>query len=70
MLEPHLVVEPSFTWTRQDSTSQIIGSNPHLDFTSLRTSDSSHYSCTVIANITDETSISGKDSLYLIVTSK
>ena len=66
ILEPHLVVEPSFAWTRQNSTSQIIGSNPHLNFTPLRTSDT----CTVTVNITDETIVSGEDSVDLVVISK
>ena len=70
MLEPHLVVEPSFTWTRQNSTSEIIGPNPYLNFTSLRTSDSGHYTCTVTVNITDKTFVRGEDSLDLVVTSK
>ena len=70
MLDPHLVVEPSFAWTKEDKTSHSIGSKPHLNFTSLRTSDSGNYSCTVTVNITDEMSISGEDSLYLIVTTK
>ena len=70
MLEPHLVVEPSFAWTRQDSGSQIISSEPHLTFTSLRTSDSDYYTCTVTVNITDETPVSGNETLNLIVTSK
>ena len=70
MLEPHLVVESSFIWTKQDSTSQITGSNPHLNFTLLKTSDSGHYTCTVSVNITDETFVSGEDSLDIVVTSK
>ena len=70
MFESHLEVRPSFTWTRQDSTSQIIGSEPRLNFTPLRTSDSGNYTCTVTINITDRISVSGKDTLYLIVTSK
>ena len=70
ILEPHLVVEPSFAWTRQNSTSQIIGSNPHLNFTPLRTSDSGNYTCTVTVNNTDETIVSGEDSVDLVVTSK
>ena len=70
MLEPHLIVEPSFAWTRQDKTSHSIGSKPHLNFTSLRTSDSGHYTCTVTVNITDKISISGEDSIYIMVTSK
>ena len=70
IFEPHLEVEPSFTWTRQDSTSQSIGSEPHLNFTSLRTSDSSNYTCTVTIDITDGISISGKDTLNLIVAGK
>ena len=68
MLEPHLAVEPSFAWTRQDSISQIIGSNSY-HFTPLRTSDSGHYTCTVTVNIADETFASGEDSLDLVVTS-
>ena len=54
MLEPHfiLVVEPSFAWTKEDNTSHSIGSEPHLNFTSLRTSDSSLYTCTVTLDIT------------------
>ena len=70
MSESHLIVEPSYTWTRQNSTFQIIGSNPHLNFTPLRTSDSGHYTCTVTVNISDETFVSGEDSLDLVVTSK
>ena len=70
MLVPHLVVEPSFVWTKEDNTSHSIGSKPHLHFTSLKTSDSGNYSCTVMINTTDETSVSGEDTLYLIVTSK
>ena len=70
MLEPHLVVEPSFAWIKDDNTSHNIGSEPHLNFTSLRTSDSGNYTCTVTINTTDETSVSGVDTLHLIVTSK
>ena len=68
--EPNLEVEPSFTWTRQDSSPQSIGSEPHLNFTPLRTSDSGNYTCTLTVNITDEISVSGEDTLNLIVTSK
>ena len=70
MLEPHLVVEPSFAWTKEDNTFQSKGFKPHLNFTSLRTSDSGHYTCTVTVNVTDEISVSGKDTLILMVTSK
>ena len=70
MLEPHPVVEPSFTWTRLDSGSQSISSEPQLTFTSLRTSDSGYYTCTVTVNITDEAPVSGNETLNLIVTSK
>ena len=70
MLVPHLVVEPSFTWTKEDNTSHSIGSKPQLNLTSLKTSDSGNYTCTVIINTTDETSVSGVDTLHLMVTSK
>ena len=70
MLEPHLVVEPTFAWTKEDNTSYILGSKPHLNFTSLRTSDSGLYTCNVTVDITDKISISGEVSLYLMVTSK
>ena len=70
MLEPHLVAEPSFAWTKEDNTSYSIGSKPHLNFTSLRTSDSGNYTSTVTINTTDETSVSGEDTLCFIVTSK
>ena len=69
-LVPHLVVEPSFGWTKEDNTSNSLGSKPHLNFTSLRTSDSGNYTCTVTINTTDETSVSGEDTMHLIVTSK
>ena len=70
MLEPHLVVEPSFAWTKEDNTSHSIGSKPHFNFTSLRTSDSGNYTCTVTINTTNETSVIGEDTLCLMVTSK
>ena len=70
MLEPYLVVESSFAWTKEDNTSHSIGSEPHDNFTSLRTSDSGLYTCTVTVNITDEISITREDSLYFVVTSK
>ena len=70
VLEPHVVVEPSFAWTKEDNTSHSIGSKPHLNFTSLRTSDSGNYTCTVTINTTNETSVSGEDTLCLMVTSK
>ena len=70
MLVPHLVVEPSFVWTKEDNTSHSISSNQHLNFTSLRTSDSGNYTCIVTINTTNETSISGGDKLYFMVTSK
>ena len=70
MFESHLEVRPSFTWKRQDSTSQSIGSKPRLNFTPLRTSDSGNYTCTVTIDITDGISVSGRDTLNLIVASK
>ena len=70
MLEPHLVVEPSFTWTKEDNTSHSIGSKSHLNFTSLRTSHSGNYTCIVTINTTNETSVSVEDTLSLLVTSK
>ena len=70
MFEPHLVVEPSFAWTRQDNTSHSIGSKPHLNFISLKTSDSGNYTCRVTIDITDGISVTGVDTLHLIVTSK
>ena len=70
ILVPYLVVEPSFAWTKEDNTSHSIGSKPHLNFTSLRTSDSGNYTCIVTINTTNETSVSGEDTLSLMVTSK
>ena len=70
IFEPNLEVELSFRWTRQDNTSQSIGSEPHLNFTPLKTSDSGNYTCTVTIDITNGISVSGKDTLNLIVASK
>ena len=70
MLEPNLIVKPSFAWTKEDNTSHSIVSKPHLNFTSLRTSDSGNYTCIVTINSTNETSVSGGDKLCFKVTSK
>ena len=48
---PHLVVEPSIAWTRQDAVqvNTFLGSHLQLHFNPLRTSDGGHYTC--IANV-------------------
>ena len=66
---PHLVVEPSIVWTRQDGV-PVITSHPQLRNYPLKTSDGSKYTCTASVDIPNVVSVSGTDSTDLVVASK
>ena len=69
---PHLVVEPSIEWTRQDGTVLIAssGSSLQLNFNPVVTSNSSHYTCRASIDITGVVSVSGENTRDLEVISK
>ena len=69
---PHLVVEPSIEWTRQDGTvvNASSGSSLQLNFNPVMTSDSSHYTCRASVNIAGVVSVSSQDSRDLLLDSK
>ena len=69
---PHLVVEPTIEWTRQDGTvlNASSGSSLQLNFNPLMTSDSSHYICRASVNITGVVSVSGQDSRDVLLAGK
>ena len=69
---PHLVVEPTIEWTRQDGTvlTASSGSSLQLNFNPLMTSDSSHYTCQARVNITGVVSVSGQDSRDVLLAGK
>ena len=67
-LPPHLLVEASILWTKQESIHQV-GSSQQLHFNPLRTSDSGQYTCTMTID-TDNVTFNGKNTTNLMVTSK
>ena len=68
----HLVVDPSVEWTRQDDSlvNAASGSSLLLNFDPVRTSDGNHYMCTATVNIPDVVTVSGEDSVNVVVSSK
>ena len=69
---PHLVVEPSIVWTRQDGTqiNATSGSSLQLNFNPLKKSDFINYTCRASVDITGVVSVSGEHSIDLLVTSE
>ena len=68
---PHLVEEPSIVWTRQDGTQfNASGYSLQLDFKPLRTSDGGSYTCQASVDISGVMSVSGEDSIDLLVASE
>ena len=65
-LPPHLLVEASIVWTKQESIHQV-DSSQQLNFNPLRTSDSGQYTCTMTI---DRVNFTGETTADLIVTSK
>ena len=59
-------------WTRQDGShvSAISGSSLLLIFNPLRTSDAGHYTCTATVLVPDVLTVSGEESLEVIVQSE
>ena len=59
-------------WTRQDSSlvNAASGSSLLLNFDPVRTSDGNHYTCIATVNISDVVTVSGEDSVNVIVSSK
>ena len=75
MVVPHLVVEPTIQWTRQNEAEVITisssGTSLQLNFNPLQLSDGDIYTCTANIDITDiETSVSNETSRDVIVMSK
>ena len=75
MVVPHLVVEPTIQWTRQNEAGLNItsssGTSLQLNFDYLQLSDGDIYTCTANINITDiETSVTNDTSRDVIVMSK
>ena len=66
---PHLVVEPSIEWTRQDGTvlNASSGYSLQLNFNPLQMSDSDHYTCCVTVAIISIVSLSEKRSRELLL---
>ena len=66
---PHLVVEPSIEWTRQNGTvlNASTGSTLQLDFNPFHPSNSGHYTCRATIDIAGIVSISGEDSRNLLL---
>ena len=70
---PHLVVEPSIQWSRQNGgvVSTSSGTSLKLDFNPLMASDGDLYTCQASVDITSiSVSVSGEESSDLRVTSK
>ena len=67
-LPPHLLVEASIVWTKQESIRQF-DSSQQLNFNPLRTSDNGQYTCTMTIN-TDGVFFSGENTTDLMVTCK
>ena len=70
---PHLVVEPSIQWSRQNGgvVGTISGTSLPLSFNPLMTSHGDHYTCRASVDITSiSVSVSREGSSDLIVTSK
>ena len=73
MVVPHLVVEPTIQWTRQNEliTISSSGTSLQLNFNPLQLSDGDIYTCTANIDITDiATSVSNETSRDVIVMSK
>ena len=73
MVVPHLVVEPTIQWTRQNEVITISssGTSLQLNFDPLQLSDGDIYTCTANIDITDiETSVTNETSRDVIVMSK
>ena len=68
-LPQHVMVEPSIVWTKEDSNFKL-STNQQLNFSSLMTSDSGQYTCTVTIEITGGASTDRKVSTDLVVYSK
>ena len=69
---PHLVVEPSIVWIRQDGT-QVNASSGYtlqLNFNPLMAMDFINYTCRASVDITGTLSVSGEHSIDLVVTSE
>ena len=70
---PHLVVEPSIEWSRQNGgvVSTSSGTSLPLSFNPLMTSDGDRYTCQASVDITSiSVSVSGEESRDLRVRSK
>ena len=68
----HLVVEPSVVWTTQNG-SQVNATSGYsllLNFNPLRASDGNRYTCTAIINVPGVVTISGEESVNVVVQSK
>ena len=67
---PHLVVEPSIEWTRQDGTvlNASSGSRLQLNFNPVMTSDGGRYTCRASVNIIGLVFASAEHSRDLILT--
>ena len=73
MVVPHLVVEPTIQWTRQNEVITISssGTSLQLNFDPLQLSDGDIYTCTANIDITDiETSVTNEASRNVTVMSK
>ena len=73
MVVPHLVVEPTIQWTRQNEliTTSSSGTSLQLNFDPLQLSDGDIYTCTANIDITDiAISVSNEASRDLTVMSK
>ena len=74
---PHLVVEPSIVWTRQNDGPPEVntgsGSSLQLNFNPLKASDGDTYTCIAIVDIPDVPdgiSVGGVKSTDIVVTCK
>ena len=70
---PHLVVEPSIQWSRQNGgvVSTFSGASLELEFNPLMTSDGDRYICRASVDITSiSVSVSGEESRNLSGMSK
>ena len=69
---PHLVVEPTIEWTRQDGTvvNASSGIFLQLNFNPVMISDSSHYTCRASVNIDGIVFVSGEDSRNVLLDSE
>ena len=69
---PHLVVEPSIEWTRQNGTvlNASSGYNLQLNFNALIPSDVTTYTCQAIVDIPGIVNVSSQVSRGLLINSK